>query len=190
MEVPGGGLGERGLESHGGGRQGSGAGEHGFTDDLGDRQGRAWRRCNTTGDNCDSLGSGSTQRLSSADVGHRIRVSVTAANQYGSSGAATSVPTAVVTSALPSGAVKLPNGQVSLPIEAVLPPERLVISSAAFVPTRLHTRSAFIGRFRVTDTRGSGRGREATTCWRASPRGGSCRWESAKPPRYPVCARG
>jgi len=113
-----------------------------------------WLRCDSAGNNCDSLGSGSTQRLSSADVGHRIRVSVTAANQYGSSGAATSVPTAVVTSALPSGAVKLPNGQVSLPIEAVLPPERLVISSAAFVPTRLHTRSAFIGRFRVTDTRG------------------------------------
>jgi hypothetical protein len=113
-----------------------------------------WLRCDSAGNNCDSIGSGSTQRLSSAEVGHRIRVSVTAANQYGSSGAATSPPTAVVTSALPGGAVKLPNGQVSLPVEAVLPPERLVISSAAFVPTRLHTRSAFIGRFRVTDTRG------------------------------------
>lgn len=113
-----------------------------------------WLRCDSAGNNCDSLGSGSTQRLGSADVGHRIRVAVTGANQYGSSGGATSVPTAVVTSALPGGAVKLPNGQVSLPVEAVLPPERLIISAAAFVPTRLHTRSAFIGRFRVADTRG------------------------------------
>jgi hypothetical protein len=113
-----------------------------------------WLRCDSAGNNCGTLGSAPTQRLTSADVGHRIRVSVTAANQYGSSGAATSVPTAVVASSLPGGAVRLSNGQISLPVETVLPPQRLIITRVAFAPTRLHTRAAFIGRFRVTDTRG------------------------------------
>jgi hypothetical protein len=113
-----------------------------------------WLRCDAAGNNCATIGSAPTQRLTSADVGHRIRVAVSAANQFGSSGAATSVPTAVVTSSLPGGAIKLPNGQLSLPVELVLPPQRLVISGVGFVPTRLHTRAAFIGRFRVTDTRG------------------------------------
>jgi hypothetical protein len=113
-----------------------------------------WLRCDAAGNNCATIGSATTQRLTSADVGHRIRVAVSAANQFGSSGAATSVPTAVVTSSLPGGAIKLPNGQLSLPVEQILPPERLVISAVGFVPTRLHTRAAFIGRFRIMDTRG------------------------------------
>jgi hypothetical protein len=113
-----------------------------------------WLRCDSVGNNCAPLGAASTQRLTSADVGHRIRVSVSAANQFGTSGFASSVPTAVVTTALPGGAVKLPNGQISLPVETVLAPQRLVVSAVAFTPTRLHTRAAFIGRFRVTDTRG------------------------------------
>jgi hypothetical protein len=113
-----------------------------------------WLRCDAAGNNCGTIGSASTQRLTSADIGHRIRVAVSATNQFGSSGGATSVPTAVVTSSLPGGAVKLPNGQISLPVETVLSPQRLVITGVAFVPSRLHTRAAFIGRFRVTDTRG------------------------------------
>jgi hypothetical protein len=114
----------------------------------------SWLRCDAAGNNCAGIGSATTQRLTSADIGHRIRVAVSAANQFGSSGAATSVPTAVVTSSLPGGAVRLPNGQISLPVEQILAPQRLVISAVGFVPTRLHTRAAFVGRFRVMDTRG------------------------------------
>jgi hypothetical protein len=114
----------------------------------------SWLRCDGAGNNCGTIGSASTQRLTSTDVGHRMRVAVSAANQYGTSGAATSAPTAVVTSSLPGGAIRLPNGQVSLPVEQVAPPQRLIVSAVSFVPNRLRTRAAFVGRFRVTDTRG------------------------------------
>lgn len=113
-----------------------------------------WLRCDGAGNNCGAVGSAQAQRLTSADIGHRMRVTVWAANQYGTGGAATSAPTAVVASSLPGGAVRLPNGQISLPVETVVSPQRLIISAVSFVPIRLRTRAAFIGRFRVTDTRG------------------------------------
>ncbi len=77
-----------------------------------------------------------------------------ATNQFGTSGFATSVPTAVVAAALPPGAIKLPSGETSLPIEMIAPPQRLVVSSVKFIPARLSSRQAFVGRFRVIDTRG------------------------------------
>ena len=112
-----------------------------------------WSRCDSAGNNCSAIGSGQTQRLSSADVGHTIRVTVSATNQFGTS-RSTSVPTGVVGSALPNGAVKLPSGELSVPVPQVSLPQRLIISAVAFVPSRLSSRNAFVGRFRVTDTRG------------------------------------
>lgn len=112
-----------------------------------------WLRCDANGNGCDGIGNGQTQRLTSADVGHRIRVTVFATNQYGTS-SATSAPTGVVASALPAGAIRLASGEISLPVQLVAPPQRLVVSGVRFVPARLHSRNAFLGRFRVTDTRG------------------------------------
>jgi hypothetical protein len=112
-----------------------------------------WLRCDSGGNGCSGAGSGQSYHLGSSDVGHRIRVAVAATNQYGTS-TATSAPTAVVTAALPGGAIKLPSGQISFPVEQVSLPERLIISAVRFVPVRLHTRAAFIGRFRISDTRG------------------------------------
>jgi hypothetical protein len=66
-----------------------------------------WSRCDSTGNECATLGGGSTRRLSSADVGRTIRLTVWATNRYGTSRGATSVPTATVSAALPSGAIKL-----------------------------------------------------------------------------------
>jgi hypothetical protein len=114
-----------------------------------------WRRCDANGNDCDGFAKGASVRLTAADVGHRIRVVVAGSNQFGTS-KATSAPTAVVAKALvtPTGAIKLPSGETSLPVAMIAPPQRLVISGVQFVPSRLHGRQAFLGRFRVTDTRG------------------------------------
>jgi hypothetical protein len=94
-------------------------------------------------------------RLTANDVGHRIRVVVAATNQFGTS-KATSGPTAIVARAVvrPTGAIKLPSGDVSLPVTMIAPPQRLVITGVRFIPSRVHGRQAFVGRFRVRDTRG------------------------------------
>ena len=104
-----------------------------------------WLHCDTGGNSCASIGSGQTQRLNPSDVGHTIRVTVSATNQFGTS-KATSVPTAVVGGAIPSGG--------TIPVDQVSLPQRLIISAIQFVPNHLTSRTAFTGRFRVTDTRG------------------------------------
>jgi hypothetical protein len=114
-----------------------------------------WRRCDANGNKCDGFAMGPSVRLTAVDVGHRIRVVVAGTNQFGTT-KATSAPTAVVARAVttPAGAIKLPSGETSLPVSMIVPPQRLVISAVQFVPSRLHGRQAFMGRFRVTDTRG------------------------------------
>jgi len=114
-----------------------------------------WRRCDASGNKCDGFATGPTVRLTSADVGHRIRVVVAGRNAFGTT-KATSAPTALVTKAVvtPAGAIKLASGETSLPVSMISPPQRLVISGVQFVPARVIGRQAFIGRFRVTDTRG------------------------------------
>ena len=105
-----------------------------------------WLRCDTAGNNCAAIGSGQTQRLTASEVGHTIRVTVSATNAYGTS-TATSAPTAVVAAATSGGA--------SIPVDQVSLPQRLVLSAVAFIPSRLTSRAPFTARFRVTDTRGS-----------------------------------
>jgi hypothetical protein len=117
-----------------------------------------WRRCDANGNNCDGFANGPTVRLTAADVGHRLRAVVEARNQFGST-KATSAPTAVVAKAAAApvptgGAIKLPSGETSLPVSMIAPPQRLVIVGVRFIPARLHGRQAFVGRFRVKDTRG------------------------------------
>ena len=112
-----------------------------------------WLRCDSAGNNCAGIGTGQTQRLTSSDVGHTIRVTVSATNQFGMS-KATSAPTGVVGGALPNGAIKLPSGEISLPVQQVSLPQRLIISGVSFVPSHLTSRTAFTARFRATDTRG------------------------------------
>ncbi len=62
-----------------------------------------WQRCSEAGTECAAIeaATGSTYSSSSADIGHTIRVSVTATNAAGN-GSATSSPTAVVTAAPPA----------------------------------------------------------------------------------------
>jgi len=58
----------------------------------------SWRRCDANGNNCSEIGKGQTYEVTSRDVGHRLRVVVTAKNSAGSA-SAESPATAVVTAA-------------------------------------------------------------------------------------------
>jgi hypothetical protein len=104
-----------------------------------------WLRCDGAGNGCAPIGNGQTQRLSSSDVGHTIRLTVAATNQYGTS-QATSAPTGRVAAAVTAGA--------AIGVEQVSQPNRLIVSGVQFFPRRLTSRTAFIGRFRVSDSRG------------------------------------
>lgn len=98
--------------------------------------GYQWQRCDKNGGSCAGI-SGADQRLydlHSQDVGHTIRVRVTARNADGAA-ADTSVPTAVVTSRpaapAPTGC---PAGSGVIPIAQLTAPARLVISSFSSTP--------------------------------------------------------
>src|SRR5439155_10446484 len=54
-----------------------------------------WQRCDSSGSACTAAGTGSTYLLTSTDVGHTVRVAVTATNSAGTATATTS-PTALV----------------------------------------------------------------------------------------------
>jgi hypothetical protein len=115
----------------------------------------AWQRCDSHGANCARIDGAtkSSYALGAADVGHTIRVAVTATSAFGST-VASSDPGAVVVAAAGAGATPLPAGGVSIPVADVVAPQRLVVSSVKFMPTRLTSRDPFAARFRVTDTQG------------------------------------
>lgn len=114
-----------------------------------------WLRCDTNGANCAAVAGATAQTytLVAADVGRRMRFRVTATN---SSGATTkdSNGTAVVAAAGPDGQIRLGDGRVSIPATSVSPPERLVIETAQPNPNPVRSRSPFLLRVRVADTRG------------------------------------
>lgn len=114
-----------------------------------------WQGCDGAGANCATIAgaTASTYTVQSADLNKTIRVTVTATNPSGAT-AATSAQTAVVTQAGPGGAIKLSNGQTSIPATSVALPERLIIDSVKYTPARLNNRAPFVGRFHIADTRG------------------------------------
>jgi hypothetical protein len=115
----------------------------------------AWLRCNNAGGECATItgAGGRSYRLTSADVGHKIRVNVTARNAIGSA-TVISGESAVVSVPLPAGAVRLPSGEVSIPATSVPADHRLIVSKVAFSPNPVTTRRRPLTvRVRVTDTR-------------------------------------
>jgi hypothetical protein len=115
-----------------------------------------WLRCNSQGGECASIGGATSRnyRLTSADVGHKIRFNVTARNSVGST-TVMSGESAIVTEPLPSGAIKLPSGEISIPATSVPSNQRLIVSVVQFSPSRVTSRTAPITvRVRVKDTRG------------------------------------
>jgi hypothetical protein len=106
-----------------------------------------WLRCDANGSNCGNIqgATGSTYKVTSSDVGHRLRVTVTAKNSFGST-STTSGPTAVATAASPTGAIQI--GSVSLP-------NRLVVDRLSFTPRTITSRSVpILARFHVVDSSG------------------------------------
>jgi hypothetical protein len=118
-----------------------------------------WQRCDRNGASCaDIAGATSTQYiLSPVDVGDRVRLRIQANNRGGRTNAF-SAPTGIVAPKpppLPAGAVRLPDGKISIPITSVSAPHRLVIGRTAFSPNPVHSRNDIItARFRISDTRG------------------------------------
>jgi hypothetical protein len=114
----------------------------------------AWLRCDANGANCTPLPSqtAASYTLTSADVNRAMRAQVTAINSSGSS-TTTSSTTGLVAKRV-SHLIRLSTGTYSVPADDVSLPQRLIISSVSFTPTRLRSRAPFTARIRVTDTRG------------------------------------
>jgi hypothetical protein len=111
-----------------------------------------WQRCAGTGGNCTDIAgaTGTTYKLTSADVARTVRVNVTAKNTHGSTLASTPETGLVAplkgTSGGGSGnAVSV--SQVSLP-------NRLIIDGVRFSPSPIRSRGPVEARFHVSDTRG------------------------------------
>jgi hypothetical protein len=118
-----------------------------------------WLRCNTTGAACAAIASATQQTytLATADVGATIRVRVTAKNATGSTDAQSpqtalvqakpaAPPTATTTTTTTTSAGK------TVQASAVALPSRLIVDRVRFSPSRLSSRSAFVGRFHVSTT--------------------------------------
>jgi hypothetical protein len=120
--------------------------------------GYQWYRCDVNGNACAAIGgaAGAAYRVTSSDVGHRLRVTVTARNAAGSiwaTSAATSVAAAASTG---DGPIRLPNGKTSVSITTLSLPNRLIIDQVVFTPSRIVSRRAPISvRVRVSDSRGN-----------------------------------
>ena len=111
----------------------------------------AWSRCDTNGNSCAAIAGATAQdyTVQSGDVGHTLRVTVTATNSDNASGQATSVPTAVVTAApAPTGC---PVGTGTIQASDLAPPARLLIDSEAITPATVTRSTSTIQlRYRVT----------------------------------------
>jgi hypothetical protein len=109
----------------------------------------SWQRCDGTGNGCSTFivhSRASTYMLGTADVGHRMRVEVTAKNARGST-SVFSDTTGVVTSPAPPA--------TTIAVQNVALPDRLVIDAVKFSPNPVVSRNAPItARFHVADTKG------------------------------------
>jgi hypothetical protein len=108
-----------------------------------------WQRCDATGHNCSTFLAHSrvkTYTLTAGDVGHEMRIEVTAKNVHGST-SVFSNPTGVVTPPAPPA--------TSIAVARVSLPDRLVIDKVSFSPNPIVSRSAPVtARFHVADTKG------------------------------------
>lgn len=115
-----------------------------------------WLRCNSAGGECAAI-SGATRRsyrVTSADLGRKLRFEVTARNSLGAR-TVLSTESAIVTEPLPSGAIRLPSGEISIPAASVPGNARLVVRHVRFAPNPVrNARNPIAVRIRVTDTRG------------------------------------
>jgi hypothetical protein len=118
-----------------------------------------WLRCDTSGNGCADIpnAAGKTYTLQTADVSKTIRVRITAANNDGKT-TVTSGATGAVGSSGPAGAIKLPNGETSIPASSVslAAGERLIITDVQFTPNpvKVFSHDPISVRVKVKDSRG------------------------------------
>jgi hypothetical protein len=115
-----------------------------------------WLRCNTSGGACVSLGGGTgrSYQLRTPDVGHKMRFYVTGKNAIASR-TTLSAESAVVTEPLPAGAVKLPTGQVSIPVSSIPRDQRMYVAQVKFTPGFVRSRrNPLTVQVKIQDTRG------------------------------------
>jgi len=115
-----------------------------------------WLRCNSAGGECQSIPGGGSRsyRVANDDIGRKLRFNTTARNSLGSV-TVISTESAVVTEPLPSGAIRLPNGEISIPAASVPSNQRLTVSQVVFSPNPVTGRNQVITvRVRTKDTRG------------------------------------
>jgi hypothetical protein len=111
-----------------------------------------WQRCDTKGNSCSTFiahsQKASSYTLGQADVGHTVRVEVTASNSIGTS-YVYSAPTGVV------AAPKTTQSATTVSVNNVSLPDRLVIDHVSFSPDPVTSRNTAIqARFHVSDTKG------------------------------------
>jgi hypothetical protein len=104
----------------------------------------SWSRCDASGNGCAAI-AGATAKIytpTASDVGHTLRVTVTARNSSGT-GRATSAPTSIVSSG------GCPPGTGAISITALGPPARLAISQSSSSPITRKSHSIRL-HFQVT----------------------------------------
>jgi cytoskeletal protein RodZ len=110
-----------------------------------------WQRCDAHGGSCSTFiaHAGTTSyTLTGADVGHTLRVEVTARNAYGSGDAYSPVSGSVAPAVTTGGSEAIAVASVSLP-------DRLVIDRVRFSPDPIRSRrTAIVARFHVADLHG------------------------------------
>lgn len=109
----------------------------------------SWQRCDSAGNNCVTFIVHSHVKaytLTAGDVGHEMRLEVTARNSHGST-SVFSNPTAVVTGPTPPA--------TTISIARVFLPDQLVIDRVSFSPNVITSRTAPVtARFHVSDAKG------------------------------------
>jgi hypothetical protein len=108
-----------------------------------------WQRCDQNGNNCITFiahnAGAASYTLGTADVGHTMKVEVTAYNAHGT-GYVYSRQTSVVSTSAPT--------PTTIAIANVSLPDRLVIDKVGFSPNPVVSRSPIVARFHVADTKG------------------------------------
>jgi hypothetical protein len=120
------------------------AGHHGAWNNAPKTYSYSWSRCDTSGNGCAAIGANARlYTVSATDVGHTLRVTVTARNASGA-GHATSAPTAIVT---PTGC---PVGSGAISIGALAPPARLQIGNNSISPAMTRSTRTIHMHFVIT----------------------------------------
>jgi hypothetical protein len=115
-----------------------------------------WLRCNSAGGSCVAISRATAvqYKLTSSDVGRKLRVNVTGRNSGGSTTVLSS-ESAVVQPSGPAGVITLPSGEKSIPVTSVPKDQRLIVDRVIFTPSIVRSRRAAVSvQVRVKDTRG------------------------------------